>query len=96
MNVQNANVIIKFTRGIIPTLIMREYFVENENIKNIQNYQNYIHQLYSKAAVLNLGSTGPLRDHGDFWLSMKLEEKRITTQLFYQPLHLYKFIKFTP
>jgi len=31
--VQNANVIIKFTRGIFPTLIMHEYLVENENIK---------------------------------------------------------------
>jgi hypothetical protein len=31
--VQNANVIIKFTRGIFPTLIMHEYLVESENIK---------------------------------------------------------------
>jgi hypothetical protein len=62
--VQNANVIIKFTRGRIPTLIMHEYLVENENIKNIQNYQNYIYQLHSKATFLNLGSTNPSGDHG--------------------------------
>ena len=62
--VQNANVIIKFTRGRIPTLIMREYLVENESIKNIQNYQNYIYQLYSKAAVLNLVSRDPSGNHG--------------------------------
>lgn len=64
MYVQSANVITKFTRGIIPALIMHKYLVENENIKNNQNYQNYIYQLYSKGAVLNRGPTDPLGDHG--------------------------------
>lgn len=79
MYVQNANVIIKFTRGIFPTLIMHEYLVEIENIKTSKITKITFTRYILKRPFLIWGPQTLWGPWIDFWVSVNLDGKRITT-----------------